>query len=146
MKLPIVSRQTLEDYQSQLEELNQEYANYRRRNATISADAYQRGQNDAVLSLLAVYDNLTLALRQPCSDEAFLTGIQMTLNIMTKTLAELGITEIPALGALFDPTLHEAMEHIDDPEHPENTITQVIRTGFRREGTVLRHALVVVAN
>jgi molecular chaperone GrpE len=146
MKLPIVSRQALEDYQGQLEELNQEYQNYRRRNATVRADAYQKGQDDAVISLLAVYDNLTLALSQPCSDEAFLTGIQMTLNIMTKTLSGLGITEIPALGESFDPTLHEAMDHIDDPEHPENTITQVIRTGFRREGAVLRHALVVVAN
>jgi molecular chaperone GrpE len=146
MKLPLISRQTLNDYQGRLEELNQEYMNYRRRNATVRADAYQKGQDDAVISLLAVYDNLTLALSQPCSDEAFLTGIQMTLNIMTKTLAELGITEIPALGEAFDPSLHEAMDHIDDPEHPENTITQVIRTGFRREGAVLRHALVVVAN
>jgi molecular chaperone GrpE len=146
MKLPLISRQTLNDYQGRLEELNQEYMNYRRRNATVRADAYQKGQDDAVISLLAVYDNLTLALSQPCSDEAFLTGIQMTLNIMTKTLSELGITEIPALGEAFDPSLHEAMDHIDDPEHPENTITQVIRTGFRREGAVLRHALVVVAN
>jgi molecular chaperone GrpE len=146
MKLPIVSRQALLDYQGQLEELKQEYQNYRRRNATISADAYQKGQDDTVVSLLAVYDNLSLALRQPCSDKAFLAGIQMTLNTMTKTLSDLGITEIPALGEPFDPTLHEAMDHIDDPEHPENTVTQVIRTGFRRKEAVLRHALVVVAN
>lgn len=46
----------------------------------------------------------------------------------------------------FDPKLHEAVEHIEDPDLAENTVVRVIRAGFTRGDTVLRHALVAVAN
>ena len=70
----------------------------------------------------------------------------MTLKSLVGVLSSLGITEIPALGETFDPTVHEALEHVTDPEVGENTIIRVALTGFRQGDTVLRHALVVVAN
>lgn len=146
MKLPIVSRRTAEASQFRLEELNQEYQNYRKRNAELKEQSYQQGKNDAVRELLSVYDNLLRALEQPCGDEAFLTGIHMTLNNMKKSLAHLGVTEIAADGAAFDPNFHEAMDHIEDPDLGEGVVAKVILTGFCQGDTVLRHALVVVAN
>ena len=38
------------------------------------------------------------------------------------------------------------MEHIEDPQYGEGMVVRVIRTGFVREGVVLRHTLVAVAN
>lgn len=146
MKLPIVSRKTAEESQFRLEELNQEYQNYRRRNADLKDQSYRQGKNDAIRELLSVYDNLLRALEQPCADEAFLAGIHMTINNMKKSLERLGVTEIEALGAVFDPNYHEAMDHIEDPELAENVVSRVILTGFCQGDTVLRHALVVVAN
>lgn len=70
----------------------------------------------------------------------------MTLRSLTKALSDMGITEIPALGLSFDPTVHEAMDHIEDPELGENIVASVVLTGFRQGGSVLRHALVIVAN
>ena len=87
-----------------------------------------------------------MALEQPCEDDAFRTGIELTLKQLEKTFAQLDVHEIPALDAPFDPTLHEAVEHIEDPELKENTVVRVIRAGFTRGDTVLRHALVAVAN
>ncbi len=136
----------MEETQFRLEELNQEYQNYRRRNADVKEASYRQGKNDALKELLSVYDNLLRALEQPCEDEAFLAGIQMTMNAMKRTLEHMGVTEIEALGAVFDPTLHEAMDHVEDPELGENVVAKVILTGFRQGDTVLRHALVAVAN
>lgn len=146
MKLPIVSRRTAEECQFALEELNQEYQNYRRRNAELKEQSYRQGKNDAIKEMLTVYDNLLRAVEQPCEDEAFLAGIHMTINNMKKTLEHLGVTEIQAQGADFDPRFHEAMEHIEDPALRENVVTRVVLTGFCQGDTVLRHALVVVAN
>ena len=146
MQLPFVSRNALDSLQSKHGELVQEYQNYRRRNASAREESYQKGQDDAVKTLLPVYDNLQRALEHPCQDEAFLTGVRMTLTSLEKALEGLGVRQIPALDQPFDPNLHEAMEHIEDPEKPENTVVRVVRAGFIRDGVVLRHALVAVAN
>lgn len=146
MKLPFVAREALEAAERKHAELNQEYQNFRRRNATIQSDAYAQGGSDAIKAMLPIYDNLKLALEQPCEDDAFRTGIELTLKQLEKTFAQLDVHEIPALDAPFDPTLHEAVEHIEDSELKENTVVRVIRAGFTRGDTVLRHALVAVAN
>lgn len=146
MKLPFVAREALESAEVKLAELNQEYQNFRRRNASVQEDSYFQGGSDALKAMLPIYDNLTLALEQPCEDEAFRTGIEMTRKALEKTFAQLDVQEIPALNAPFDPKLHEAVEHIEDPDLAENTVVRVIRAGFTRGNTVLRHALVAVAN
>lgn len=146
MKLPFVAREALEAAEQKHAELNQEYQNFRRRNASVQETSYFQGGSDALKAMLPIYDNLKLALEQPCEDEAFRTGIEMTLKELEKTFSRLDVHEIPALDAAFDPALHEAVEHIEDPELGENTVVRVIRAGFTRDDTVLRHALVTVAN
>ena len=146
MKLPFVAREALEAAERKHAELNQEYQNFRRRNASVQETSYFPGGSDALKAMLPIYDNLKLALEQPCEDDAFRTGIEMTLKELEKTFSQLDVHEIPALDAAFDPALHEAVEHIEDPELGENTVVRVIRAGFTRGDTVLRHALVAVAN
>lgn len=146
MKLPIVSRSTLEKSQSQLLELNQEYQNYRRRNADIQGDSYRQGVGDAVRALLPVYDDLLRALEQPCGDAAYQKGVEMTMKSLKKQLEALEVIELSALEQPFDPERHEAAEHIDDPEKGEAVVVRVLRTGFLYRGKVLRPALVTVAN
>lgn len=146
MKLPFVAREALEAAERKHAELNQEYQNFRRRNASVQETSYFQGGSDALKAMLPIYDNLKLALEQPCEDDAFRTGIEMTLKELEKTFSQLDVHEIPTLDAAFDPALHEAVEHIEDPELGENTVVRVIRAGFTRGDTVLRHALVAVAN
>ena len=146
MNLPFVSRQVLDSAELQIQNLNQEYQNYRRRTESARETSYQSGRNDAARQFFPVYDNLLRALQQPCQDEAYVKGIEMTLKSLLGVLSGLGITEIPALGETFDPAVHEALEHITDSSVGENTSTSVALTGFRQGETVLRHALVIVAN
>lgn len=146
MTFPFVSRRTLAETEAQYLSLQQEFQNYRRRNENLAADAQLKGQMEAVKNLFPVYDNLLRALQQPTEDEAFRKGIEMTMESLKKSFLSMHIQEIPALGEIFDPAIHEAMDHITDPNLGENIISSVVLTGFTREGTVLRHALVVVAN
>lgn len=146
MNFPFVRRSALEEVSGKLQDLKLEYQNYRRRNADTHQTAYRSGKSDAAQAFLPVYDNLLRALQQECQDSAYVTGIEMTMRSLKDVMASLGITEIPAQGQPFDPNIHEAVEHIQDPELGENVVAQVVLTGFYQEGAVLRHALVIVAN
>ena len=69
MKLPFVTREALDIAEQKFAELNQEYQNFRRRNASIQENSYEKGGSDALKAMLPVYDNLKLALEQPCEDQ-----------------------------------------------------------------------------
>lgn len=146
MGFPLVLRKKLDQCELRISELEREYQNYRRRNAEIKEQSYHQGGSDALKQILPVFDNLQRALEQSTEDEAFRVGIEMTMNTLKKQMEALGVEEIPAMGQTFDPNLHEAAEHIIDPQQGESVITQVMLTGFRRGDRVLRHSLVVVAN
>lgn len=146
MESPFIKRRTHQMTLDQLQALTQEYQNFRRRNADVEQNALKAGQAQAALEFLPVYDNLVRALEQPCEDEAYVSGIRMTLKSLEKAMAALDITEIPALGLPFDPNIHEALDHIQDEALAENTVAKVALAGFRQGGKVLRPALVIVAN
>ena len=101
---------------------------------------------DAALAFLPVYDNLERALKQETADEAYKKGVEMTMNQLKTVLEKLGITEIEALGQPFDPTLHNAVMHIEDENFGENTVAEVFQAGFRLGDKVVRFAMVKVAN
>lgn len=146
MGFPLVLRRELDQCELRFSELEREYQNYRRRNAEIREQSYHQGGCDALKQILPVFDNLQRALEQSTEDEAFRVGIEMTMNTLKKQMEALGVEEIPAMGQTFDPNLHEAAEHIIDPEQGEGVIIRVMLTGFRRGEKILRHSLVVVAN
>ena len=53
-------------------------------------------------------------------------------------------TEIPA--ETFDPNVHNAVMHIEDDEHGESEIVEVLQKGFAKGDKVIRYAMVKVAN
>ena len=58
----------------------------------------------------------------------------------------LGIEEIGKAGDSFDPNLHEAVMHVEDETLGENVIAEVLQKGYKLGGTVIRAAMVKVAN
>ena len=95
---------------------------------------------------LPVYDNLVRALSQSTEDEAYRKGVEMIMNQFNSTLEKLGATRIECLGQKFDPTLHNAVMHVDDEEKGENEIVEVFQEGFLMGEKVIRFAMVKVAN
>ncbi len=123
-----------------------EYDNFRRRSAREKTEAYAKAKADAALAFLPVYDNLERALQQGSEDQAFLKGVEMTMTELVKVLDKLDIHKIDALGAPFDPNLHNAVMHVEDESLGENVVAQVFQTGFKMGDRVIRFAMVKVAN
>ena len=126
--------------------LRAEYDNFRRRSAREKTEAYSSAKADAAQRFLPVYDNLERALQHGTEDEAFLKGVEMTMNQLKQVLESLDIHPIEAVGQPFDPNLHNAVMHIEDPELGENVVAACFQTGFRMGDKVIRFAMVQVAN
>ena len=123
-----------------------EYDNFRRRSQKEREALYADIKADTVTKFLPVYDNLERALKQGTEDEAYRKGVEMIMNQFNATMEKLGVTEIDCLGQKFDPTLHNAVMHVDDPEKGENEIVDVFQKGFMIGDKVVRFAMVKVAN
>ena len=123
-----------------------EYDNYRKRSARERDNIYADVKADTLTKLLPVFDNLDRALRHPTADEAYRKGVEMTMNQFLETMKGLGVTPIEAVGQTFDPTLHNAVMHTEDPEKGEQEIVQEFQKGFKMGERVIRFSMVQVAN
>jgi len=155
----------LSDYAAQLEEidhLNQktdefsdgwqreraEFSNYRKR---MSRDLDAQKVNikiEIIKKYLAVKDDLERALKNmPASliDEPWINGIQLINQKLSNILDGEGIQPIPAEGLAFDPAMHEAISHEDDPDVESGFIIEVVQQGYTISERVVRPSQVRVA-
>lgn len=122
-----------------------EYDNFRKRSQKEREGIYTAAYADVIGQLLPVIDNLDRA--GEFADAAKVAeGVQMICRNFRDVMTKLGITEIEADGKPFDPNLHNAVMHIEDESVGENTVVQVLQKGYRLGDTVLRCAMVKVAN
>ena len=76
-------------------------------------------------------------------------GEKMTVqaqNALLKTLEELGVKPIEAVGQPFDPNFHNAVMHIEDESLGENVVAEEFQKGYLYRDSVVRHSMVKVAN
>ena len=133
--------QTQEQYQRVLAE----YANYKRRTDQEKEQLGAFVKGEALKALLPGIDNLERSVQSPDGPE-YRKGVEMVIRQFVETLTSLGLEEIPALGEVFNPELHNAVMREDaDGVEPE-TVTEVYQKGYRLSGRVLRPAMVKVAN
>jgi molecular chaperone GrpE len=107
----------------------------------------QREKTDFIAGLLPVLDNLqraTQAAETSGSTEVIAEGIRRTASSFENALAAAGVEPIDAVGQIFDPQLHEAVETIEvAPEDEGKVIAQHTR-GYKIGDRLLRPARVKV--
>ena len=123
-----------------------EYDNYRKRTAMDKEGIYANARIDTVTAFLSVHDNLERGIRQYEEDSPHRQGLEMIMKQFGAALESLGVTEIQAEGAEFDPNIHNAVMHVDDENLGENVVAEVFEKGFMLGDKVLRFATVKVAN
>lgn len=123
-----------------------EFDNYKKRSVKERENIYADVRVDTVSRFLPVYDNLERALRAETSDEAYKKGVEMTFTQLVEVFHKLGVEEIESVGQAFDPTLHNAVMHVEDPDRGENEIVEEFQRGFKLGGKVIRFSMVKVAN
>lgn len=137
----------LESVKDQFVRLSAEYENYRKRTAKEKDGLYQDAQADTVREFLSVYDNLERAVAAEGGDDSpHKKGLEMIFHQYQEILGKLGVSEIEAQGAVFDPEMMNAVMHVEDENFGENVVAQVFQAGFRMGDRVIRHAIVQVAN
>ena len=123
-----------------------DYDNFRKRTVKEKEASYGNGKADAVGKMLPIYDNLERALNQPCQDEAYKKGVEMTMAELVKIFGTLGVEIFGQVGETFDPEFHNAVMHTEDESLGENVICQVFQKGFKLGDKIVRFAMVQVAN
>ena len=123
-----------------------EYDNFRKRSTKELQTVYSNARADTLLKLLPVYDNLERALKMECSDEPFYKGVEMTMTQLTEILENMDVKKIDAIGKAFDPSIHNAIVTIENPELGEKVVADEIQKGFMLGDKVIRFSSVVVAN
>ena len=98
--------------------------------------------------LVQPFDNLERAAQHAESAQdvkALAEGLKMVLRQFEDALNTVGIQRIVSVGKPFDPSEHEAVQHVQTDEVPPGAVAQELRAGYRWQDRLIRPALVVVA-
>lgn len=140
-------RRERDDLYDRLLRKTAEFDNYRKRIERERRDQTDQGIAALLQDLLLVVDDFDLALRVEAGEGAksYKKGVELIHAKLQDLLRKHGVREIEALGAVFNPNLHEAVMHEVSPEHREGEIIGELRRGYTIGDRLLRPAMVKVA-
>lgn len=126
-----------------------EFDNFRKRSEKEKSAMYEVGAKDVIEKILPVVDNFERGFKAVSEEELatpFAEGMDKIYKQLLKTLEDLGVKEIEAEGNEFDPSLHNAVMHVEDETLDENIVAEVLQKGYMYRDSVVRHSMVKVAN
>lgn len=120
--------------------------NLRKRCASQVSSARAETRAEVAARWLPVVDNLERALDHAHADPgSIIEGIRAVLDQAMGVLSQLGFPRRDDLGTPFDPTRHEAIAAVSDPDTPAGSVVDVVRPAYGEGDRQLRPAQVVVA-
>ena len=139
---PTVEQQ-LAERTADLQRLQAEYVNYRKRVERDRAAARTVGEASVLRSLLTVLDDIGRAEEHGELEG----GFKAVADALQQAVRSHGLESFGAVGDVFDPRLHEALFHAGESADVDaTTIQSVVRTGYRVGDDVIRHAQVGVVD
>ncbi|MFH1508904.1 MAG: nucleotide exchange factor GrpE [bacterium] len=134
------------DYLAGWQRAKADYLNLQKRIEKDQADFKNYATEEILLSLLPIIDNFTAAFKtKQVKDDSWREGIKHIKNQLEKFLADHDVIEIATKGKTFDPTIHEAVEHIKNKKFVTGQIVEEVRKGYKLHDKVLRASQVKVA-
>lgn len=139
-----------EQYRDQALRTAADLENYRKRMAREKEEIVRYANRSLLEKLLPILDNFELGLeaaRTSADEKAgeIVQGFTMVQRQLTDFLKENGVQSIDAEGAVFDPTLHEALGQEAHELLPEGNVIKQLRRGYRLAERLLRPASVIVS-
>ena len=123
-----------------------EFDNYKKRTEREKLSVAEYAKAGLIKNLLPILDNMDRAASCDKQSPEYIKGIEMIIKQFEALSGNLGIVEIAKVGDTFNPELHEAVMHIEDETLGENVIAEVLQKGYKIGDTVIRAAMVKVAN
>ena len=138
-----------DEYLAGLQRERAEFTNYRRRTAEEREQMLGLAGEDLIRKVLAIADDFDLAIdnRPPdLGDHSWVEGVAAIDRKLRALLESEGVRPIEATAGIpFDPREHEAIANVAGSGHPEGSIVDVVRRGYKLRDRVIRPALVAVA-
>lgn len=135
---------------NRLMRLQADFDNFRRRTAGEKEQLSGFVTAGVVGKFLKVLDNFERAeasAEKTADLESLLTGMKQIRRQFEEVFKELGVEEIVAQDAKFDPNLHEAVMRGQNPDMEDETIDMVFEKGYKLHDRVIRHSKVrVISN
>jgi molecular chaperone GrpE len=126
------------------QQVQADFENYKKQMLRRQTEHLERANETLLESLLPVLDSFELALGAlDAADEQVRKGVELVYAELLGALEKAGLERIDAAGKPFDPNEHEAVLHEEGDGEP--VVTDIMRTGYRLKGRVLRPAMVKVA-
>jgi len=124
-----------------------EFDNYRKRVEKERREQADQALVDILLELLSVVDDFERALKidAGAEDSAYRKGIELIHAKLQDLLRKYRVKPFEALGADFDPNMHQAVMHEASPEHREGEVIGEFQRGYMIGDRLLRPAMVKVA-
>jgi molecular chaperone GrpE len=123
-----------------LQRLQAEYANYRKRVERDRAVAHELAIGSVLTELLATLDDIDRA-----SEHNELTGgFKAVADQLTAITTRIGLEKYGTAGDAFDPQIHEALLHDTSSDVATSTASKILQPGYKYKERILRPARVAV--
>ncbi|HEY6419257.1 MAG TPA: nucleotide exchange factor GrpE [Candidatus Binataceae bacterium] len=125
-----------------------ESENARKRIRQQSEESVRIQRESLLRDLLPIIDNLERAVaaaRSGGGEHSIVEGVEMVLRSLLDFLRANGVTPVAAVGQPFDPSRHEAVDHVESEVHLPNTVVNEFHRGYLIGDRVLRPARVSVS-
>jgi|SRR5690242_6655105 molecular chaperone GrpE len=136
-----------DDYKDRWLRKTAEFDNYRKRIERERREQADQAVVDLLQDLLAVVDDFDRALTVDAGERgaAYRKGVELIHGKLHDLLRRYGVKPIDALGAEFDPNVHQAVMHEESADHREGEVIGELRKGYMINDRLLRPAMVKVA-
>ncbi len=122
-----------------------EFDNFKKRTEKERLSVAEYAKAGMFKDFLPILDNAQRAMAA-AGGEDYCKGLEMIIKQFLAVPEKMNVTALAKEGDAFDPNFHEAVMHIEDENLGENTIAQVLQQGYKIGDTVIRAAMVKVAN
>ncbi|MEM7572001.1 MAG: nucleotide exchange factor GrpE [Bacteroidota bacterium] len=143
-----LAQQQLAEQENRYLRLFAEFENYKKRNQRERLQLMEtagRKTMSALLPVLDDFDRARHAAEQNDELESFEKGIGIVIKKLRTTLEGQGLRSMQSTGESFDPDFHEAITEIPAPTKDlQGKVVDTVETGYTLNGTIIRHAKVVV--
>jgi len=152
-KLPIAKlkeslaeqEQNLAKCQEKLKHSLADYQNLERKTKTDIENGVNFKIDKFMVKFLSIYDDFVLAKKVLSNQKIDISGLESIVKNMNALLSEYGVSQINALGEIFDPNYHEAVSVVEDSSLDDGTITKEIRKGYISQNRVIRPSIVEIS-
>ena len=122
-----------------------EVENFKRRMVRDKDDLAHEVLARIVKDLLCVLDSFDKGKSSDNPDDAYVQGMKLVEDQFRTVLANVGLQPINAVGELFDPNLHQAIQRVEvDSEEDNDRVQKELAKGYTLKGRLLRPSMVSV--